>query len=86
MTTTDTARKYYLLTTDDNPTPRIADFAALFPDGLEAGTTSEEVAALAPADLYHAGTWAVVACDLEILDAARDADARDLGRRLARRP
>lgn len=74
MTTTDTARKYYLLTTDDNPTPRIADFAALFPDGLEAGTTSEEVAALAPADLYHAGTWAVVACDLEILDAARDAD------------
>lgn len=74
MTTETTAPKYYLLATDDNPTPRIADFAALFPDGAEHGTTSEEVAALEVADLYHAGAWAVVRCDLAILDAARDAD------------
>lgn len=72
--TADTSRKYYLLTTDVDPIPRIAGFTSLFPDGLEAGTTSEVVAALAPADLYHAGTWAVVACDLAILDDARDAD------------
>lgn len=67
----DTAsRLYYLLTTDDNQTPHVASFEELFPDGLEVDTTSEEVAAMFPGDLYHGGTWAVVACEAEFLDAA----------------
>ena len=68
------ARLFYLLATDDDPVPRVASFATLFPDGLELGTTSEDVATLKPGECYHAGVWAAVRCDLAILDAAREID------------
>lgn len=71
---TDTARLFYLLATDDDPVPRIASFGSMFPDGVEPGTTSEEVARLDVAHVHHAGSWAVVRCDLAILDAARLVD------------
>lgn len=68
------ARLFYLLATDDDPVPRVASFAMLFPDGLELGTTSEDVATLKPGECYHAGVWAAVRCDLAILDTARELD------------
>lgn len=68
------ARLFYLLATDDDPVPRVASFATLFPDGLELGTTSEDVATLKPGECYHAGVWAAVRCDLAILDTARELD------------
>lgn len=70
LTQAPASHLYYLLITDDNQTPRLASFAELFPDGIATGTTSEEVAALAPGELYHGGPWAVVACDPEFLVAA----------------